>query len=175
MMQHNYNNALFKHPAVLDNLVFGVPFATDAQMREFLYKRYMMYDLAYPDENTMAIVLQARADAIKDYYIALYDTSTWEYDPLANVDAEETRTITVNGTLTNESDVYQYPASTTSRQTGKQVDTQRPNTTTTDTFIRKGNIGVTASQTLVQMSRDLLLNFIDKYTHEFNHCFMLTM
>lgn len=117
-----------------------------------------------------------------------WDTQYFEYDPISNYDMEEKMTddetvhefghgmsgsYTVNGTIENKkagfnSSDYQKDTQNISQNTGSQSNTE--NGTNTDTrnytLTRKGNIGVTTSQQMIESERNLWMwNYFEEIVY----------
>lgn len=199
-------------------------------------ERYLLEDWIYDNENLQRRAIQLIADLNKDKYNKIYETTQYHYDPIANVDADETETRTITGTRTStrtlNTDTTRTPnittanvgvketitpgdettteynnpvVGTTSRAIGKRTVAAEASTTehdgsvtmtgtetTSDTGtiadvesfnnykdelhrIRKGNIGVTMTQQLIEAERRIIIKLEEMYLEEFSSAFMITM
>lgn len=105
-------------------------------------------------------ILQAMGDFLsgKEYELnGLYETTQFEYDPIANYDMTESSRdedrATTGGESTESSTSFD---STTQKDTGKTVSSGTANNTNIHTLQRSGNIGVTSSQQLIEAQRGVL-------------------
>ena len=90
-------------------------------------------EIIYPNFDTMKLAIGVWSDAEQDTWRKMYATVMMEYNPLWNVDADIVNIGSVMGF--NEDDNWSDAAKETQRRTG--------------------NIGVTASQDLIQKERDI--------------------
>lgn len=105
-------------------------------------------------------ILQAMGDFLsgKEYELnGLYESTQYEYDPIANYDMTETSRdedrATTSGSSTESSTSFD---STTPKDTGKTESSGSANNTNIHTLQRSGNIGVTSSQQLIEAQRGVL-------------------
>lgn len=83
---------------------------------------------------------------------ALWNTLNFEYDPISNYDMVETEGTTAGSTTDANSGIYGFNS-----QQASPSDTSHSTTNGNEnrTLTRKGNIGVTTSQQMIQSERDL--------------------
>lgn len=133
-------------------------------------------------------------------YSTLYNTTRLTYDPIANVDGVETITTTKEGSEINNGSNTFSPA-TTSTTTSKsnayddtelrenaedtttssgEDNTEYTNTKSFDNYkevvqnVRKGNIGVTSTQNLIEQERNIsLFSIIDIVCSDIAHLILL--
>lgn len=105
-------------------------------------------------------ILQAMGDFLsgKEYELnGLYESTQFEYDPIANYDMTESSRdedrATTGGESTESSTSFD---STTQKDTGKTVSSGTANNTNIHSLQRSGNIGVTSSQQLIEAQRGVL-------------------
>ena len=105
-------------------------------------------------------ILQAMGDFLsgKEYELnGLYETTQFEYDPIANYDMTESSRdedrATTGGESTESSTSFD---STTQKDTGKTVSSGTASNTNIHSLQRSGNIGVTSSQQLIEAQRGVL-------------------
>lgn len=105
-------------------------------------------------------IIQAMGDFLsgKEYELnGLYETTQFEYDPIANYDMTESSRdedrATTSGDSTESSTSFD---STTQKDVGKTVSSGTANNTNIHTLQRSGNIGVTSSQQLIEAQRGVL-------------------
>lgn len=105
-------------------------------------------------------ILQAMGDFLsgKEYELnGLYESTQFEYDPIANYDMTETSRdedrATTSGDSTESSTSFD---STTQKDIGKTVSSGTANNTNIHSLQRSGNIGVTSSQQLIEAQRGVL-------------------
>ena len=55
-------------PDFFDKIAFGLDWWTDEKIIKSLRARYLFEKFVYQDKGTMQYLLQAKADALKDYY-----------------------------------------------------------------------------------------------------------
>lgn len=105
-------------------------------------------------------IIQAMGDFLsgKEYELnGLYESTQFEYDPIANYDMTESSRdedrATTSGDSTESSTSFD---STTQKDTGKTVSSGTANNTNIHSLQRSGNIGVTSSQQLIEAQRGVL-------------------
>ena len=124
-------------------------------------------------------ILQAMGDFLsgKEYELnGLYESTQFEYDPIANYDMTETSRdedrATTSGNSTESSTSFD---STTQKDTGKTVSSGTANNTNIHSLQRSGNIGVTSSQQLIEAQRGVLtFDFIQYVADLINENFCST-
>lgn len=124
-------------------------------------------------------ILQAMGDFLsgKEYELnGLYETTQFEYDPIANYDMTESSRdedrATTSGNSTESSTSFD---STTQKDTGKTVSSGTANNTNIHSLQRSGNIGVTSSQQLIEAQRGVLtFDFIQYVADLINENFCST-
>lgn len=123
-------------------------------------------------------ILQAMGDFLsgKEYELnGLYESTQFEYDPIANYDMTETSRdedrATTSGDSTESSTSFD---STTQKDIGKTVSSGTANNTNIHSLQRSGNIGVTSSQQLIEAQRGVLtFDFIQYVADLINENFCL--
>lgn len=124
-------------------------------------------------------ILQAMGDFLsgKEYELnGLYESTQFEYDPIANYDMTESSRdedrATTSGDSTESSTSFD---STTQKDTGKTVSSGTASNTNIHTLQRSGNIGVTSSQQLIEAQRGVLtFDFIQYVADLINENFCST-
>lgn len=199
-MEYKNPNLVMNKTEIFTNLNFGLTWITDAEMRKHLKERYYFEECVYPNVGAMEFVLQHIADDKRDYFNKLYETTQYEYDPISNVDAHETWTETGKGKANARNNVMGDNSSKTASDTSEypmninqgrllqsnvgsgsylsntnSVGDQETESVITHTAERKGNIGVTMTQQLIEAERKIILNMVELYCDSFKNCFMITM
>lgn len=124
-------------------------------------------------------ILQAMGDFLsgKEYELnGLYESTQFEYDPIANYDMTESSRdedrATTSGDSTESSTSFD---STTQKDIGKTVSSGTANNTNIHSLQRSGNIGVTSSQQLIEAQRGVLtFDFIQYVADLINENFCST-
>lgn len=133
-------------------------------------------------------------------YSTLYNTTRFTYDPIANVDGVETITTTKEGSeINNGSNTFSPGATSTTTSKSNAYDdtelrenaedtttssgednTEYTNTKSFDNYkevvqnVRKGNIGVTSTQNLIEQERNIsLFSIIDIVCSDIAHLILL--
>ena len=186
---------LVKHyPKILEQINFNVPFATDDIILDRMKRHYRMYSYLYKCIEDNIAALQDVADLKREYYKELYDTTQFEYNPIENYNMVESEHIDDKRTTDNSNVQTPHNWITSVKQGGYEdggtavetsESTQTGTYTTEDnghnndlsdrTLTRKGNIGVTTTQQMIQSSRDIILNLIEMYVNEFADCFNIEL
>ena len=178
----NYPNLVMDHSPVFLNLTFKLNWITDAELRDLLFRRYYFYEMVYPDERSMALALQTKADFLCEYYNKLYETTRYKYNPIENYSMTETSEEDVNDSGNSKAggsaDALQFPMDSNEARPVQRNETQSDASSTNNrkakrTLKRSGNIGVTTSQQMIQSERELILNICESYAAEFRDMFML--
>lgn len=163
-------------PDVFVSLYTSLPSGVDAdQTIDNILAKCGDLELMWPDWDFMQRQIGLWAVRNLKTWTDLYASTNFVYDPIANVDA----TITINrggsngGTVTNESSVAAYNTATLQPE-AKTVTTPSTTWGDTSTETRKGNIGVTATQDLIQKQREVVqFNIYDFIAESFKKEFCL--
>lgn len=152
-------------------------------------------ELLYADINTMKLAITTWSVAHLLSWEKLYNTMIVEYNPIWNVDANETETgkrgiiRNMNGTNTEDvdlttteavqgfnSDTWSNARKTTQDGTNEYTIENEENVQDDNTITRRrtGNIGVTATQDLIQKEREIAeFSIIEYITQSFKERFCL--
>lgn len=98
-------------------------------------------EIIYPNFDTMKLAIGVWSEAEQDTWRKMYATQMAEYNPLWNVDAD------IKNDSTVVDSVMGFNVSTAWSDANKNVISEHQ--------VRTGNIGVTASQDLIQKERDV--------------------
>ena len=164
---------------IWDNTIFddlNVPTGVDkTETVDNILRKCGDLELLWPDWDFMKSAISTWSTKNAVTWTKLQESTAFVYDPIANVDA----TITINrggsngGTVTNESSVAAYNTATLQPE-AKTVTTPSTTWGDTSTETRKGNIGVTATQDLIQKQREVVqFNIYDFIAESFKKEFCL--
>ena len=177
-------NLLMNHSPVLLAIDFNVPFGTNEEIRNLMFRYYYAWEMVWPNETLMAHQLQNRADLNREYWTHIWETTRYDYDPIENYNRYEEYTDIENNTGNSNSvgsaDTSQYPMTTGG---AKKVTSGADKTTTDTTNDRRtnhtahlhGNIGVTTTQEMIEQERRITLRLMEDYIRDFSGLFMLTI
>lgn len=131
---------------------------------------YLMFQLGFETPGRFKHELNTRMREIMPYYVELYKTTLFEYNPIENYSMQEEFTEDVKSAGKNTAKAIEK-TSDTPQGTIKNLETylssatqnegessNEGNSNTKNKGWRKGNIGVTSSQQLIQQERDLIIN-----------------
>lgn len=109
-------------------------------------------------DKTQILIMIGNFLQSKEYELnGLYASTLFEYDPISNYDmleeSEDTDEAETSGSSTESSTSFD---STTQKDTGKTISSGESSNTNTHTLTRKGNIGVTTSQQMIDQERGVL-------------------
>lgn len=165
---------------------FEYPFYKEEYRKSFEKKfinKYMFREIGLPTPFQFVHFFKTTLNEIMPYYVELYKTTLYEYDPIMNYDlSEEITSIgggsseqfnsnvntdnslvknsdTPNGesNLNNPKNVSDMSASTTDNEsTSTSNGTQK--STNSQTRKTSGNIGVQTTQDMIQKQRDIIIN-----------------
>ena len=179
-----YDNTIF------DGLVLPDGIDKDAVINNILLTCAEL-EVVYPEFETMKTAIDIWSKSNQYTWQKLYNTTTVEYNPLWNVDADITETDTGSSNLTgndnrtmNSSDIKSVQGFNESKWVNAEKhdfngsdDLNRSQTVdneNTRTIRRTGNIGVTTSQQLLSQERDFVqFNMINYITESFKKRFCL--
>lgn len=181
---------------VLDYLQLPAALDPDTVKNNLLMETASL-EILYPDPDFLKKAIGIWSEKQLPVWQQLYDTTQYEYDPIANYDRTEHVVETTEGSTTGSSSgesssTSSGSSSTTSKKTaynsnafadsgktesqGQQTDSssdsaessqERSDSRTLDSTVR-GNIGVTSTQQLIQAQRDVVqFNVIDHIIHDF--------
>ena len=132
-------------------------------------------EIVLPDPDILKSMIGVWSTKNAQAWQDLYDSTQFDYDPIANVDATEFRQrYGVNGgTVTTEGQTAAYNSATYQPE-AKTTVTPNTNWNDADTLTRKGNIGVMSTQTLIKEQREVVnYNVYDVITNSFKETFCL--
>lgn len=181
---------------VLDSLQLPAALDPDTVKNNLLMETASL-EILYPDPDFLKQAIGIWSEKQLPVWQQLYDTTQYEYDPIANYDRKEHVVETTEGSTTGSSSgesssTSSGSSSTTSKKTaynsnafadsgkteseGQQTDSssdsaetsqERSDSRTLDSTVR-GNIGVTTTQQMIQSQRDVVqFNVIDHIIHDF--------
>lgn len=140
------------------------------KLEKKIVDHYAMRQIGFETFGRFKHELNTRMREIMPYYVELYKTTQFDYNPIENysmteefTEAGNTKGATSSKTLDKFSDTPQNEVKnldshlTTASQNDSSVDSSTSNDST-HTGWRKGNIGVTTSQQMIQAERDIILN-----------------
>ena len=132
-------------------------------------------EIGLPDPDILKSMIGVWSTKNAQAWQDLYDSTQFDYDPIANVDADERTTrngkqggsvTTVGETAAYNSTAYQPEAKTTVSPSTNWNDFEQKT--------RHGNIGVTSTQTLIKEQREVVnYNVYDVITKSFKETFCL--
>jgi len=165
LSMYNYDDTLFENlqvPAAVPDK--NIPAAVRSVAIAKILLDCAEYEVMYPDIDFMKFAIANWSLVNANKWNKLWYTENIEYDPIANVDAQETEThnLTYGRNLSygrNDKGNYQGFNSSDYRPVTQQDDTDTENGNTSDTGSitkeRHGNIGVTSTQTLIREDREI--------------------
>lgn len=162
---YNYDNTVFDGLTVpAGNEDEGIPAAVKAVAIAKILIDCAEFELMYPDLDFMKMAITNFSMINRQKWDKLYFTEYVKYDPIANVDSNETETHNLkyardlNYTI-NDTGKYSGFNSSTMRDVTNQNAANRDAGYTDDTGTikkeRHGNIGVTSTQQLIQSEREV--------------------
>ena len=171
--------AMYKYdPAIFDEM--SLPEGVDKQnVIDNILLSCAELSIIYPDPDILKYAIRNWSTIELPVWQKLYDTTTFEYNPIWNVDADITRTTDRNidraGDNENIASVKGYNSNSWSEADKTDGDySDNTKEATTETEKRHGNIGVTATQDLIQKERDIAeFNIYDHITQSFKKRFCI--
>lgn len=128
-------------------------------------------------DKTQILVMIGNFLQSKEYELnGLYASTLFDYDPISNYDmkedSEDSDEASSSGSSTESSTSFD---STTQKETGMTESSGESSNTNTHTLTRKGNIGVTTSQQMIEQERGVLtFDFIQYVADLINENFCST-
>lgn len=134
---------------------------------------YLMFQLGFETPGRFKHEINTRMREIMPYYVELWKTTQFEYNPIENYSMREEFTEDVASSGKNTGNTVEK-MSDTPQGTVENLDTHLTSATqhegisenegksnTLNTGWRKGNIGVTTTQQMIEQERNIIIN-IDK-------------
>ena len=128
-------------------------------------------------DKTKILIMIGNFLQSKEYELnGLYASTLFEYDPISNYDmleeSEDTDEAETSGSSTESSTSFD---STAQKETGMTESSGESSNTNTHTLTRKGNIGVTTSQQMIDQERGVLtFDFVQHVADLINENFCST-
>ena len=149
-----------------------------------IVEHYAMFQLGFETPGRFKYELNVRMREIMPYYVELWKTTQFEYNPIENYSMREEFTEDVASEGTNKGTTIEK-VSDTPQGTVKNLDTHISSATqnegnssntgksnTLNTGWRKGNIGVTTTQQMIQSERDIIINIDMMIVEELKDLFL---
>lgn len=195
---YQFDNTIFDDFQLPDPLI-----SQKDEIVENLLTECAEFEILYADSDFMKFAIKSWSSINKPIWQHLYETTQYEYDPIANYDRtekwtdEDTRQITNDRTADLKDELTHGHAITNSQNSyenaglvdsAKQSNSGKDTTTTTgtDKYLEKhsgkvireghayGNIGVTSSQDLILQEREIAeFNIIARIIDDFKMRFCL--
>lgn len=163
-------------PTVLDLLQLPTEVDADTVKNNLLLETEAL-EILYPDPGFLKQAIGAWSEKQLPVWQQLYDTTQYEYDPIANYDrtehVEESSSGSSSGSDSSTAKKTAYN-SNTFQDTGKtesEGQNQSEGSRTYDATVR-GNIGVTTSQQMIEAQREVVkFNIVDYIINDFTKRF----
>ena len=140
------------------------------ELEKKIVDHYLMFQLGFETPGRFKHELNTRMREIMPYYVELWKTTQFDYNPIENYSMQEEFTEDVNSKGTNKAKNTEKFSDTPQGKI-ENLDTHLTNATQNEGESenegtsnsknkgwRKGNIGVTTSQQMIQQERDLIIN-----------------
>lgn len=186
------NRKVYNHPEIFVNLRHNMPFANDTEINNALKLFFYNWSMCYDDVNLLYTMLQNFATMQRDYWLQLWKTLTYEYNPLNNYDITEeheyseeealSRSSTTYGKSDNKN--YEKPLDTSSEKERSQNTTVQDSTgedeegkvRTYRTKNRKyGDASLRSVPEFIKIERSICMSIINDYVQSFKRFFYLDM
>ena len=186
------NRKVYNHPEVFINIRHDMPFASDTEINNALKLFFYNWSMCYDDVNLLSKMLQNFATMRRDYWLQVYKTLTYEYDPLNNYDITEeheyseeeasSRSSTTYGKSDNKN--YEKPLDMSSEKERSQNTTTQDSTgedeegkiRTYRTKNRKyGDASLRSVPEFIEIERSICMSILDDYVQSFKSFFYLDM
>lgn len=148
---------------MLEHIKFDVCWIGDVALREKFFNHYCQMHPVLDCCRTRQRV-QELADLNRDYYNHLYATTQYEYNPIENyaMVEQEDENINSNGVgsqyAENENRKIPISENDDSHSRGRRLT-------------RRGNIGVTTSQQMIESERNIIIKITEMYLNIFSALF----
>jgi len=146
------------------------------ELNKKIIEHYAMRQIGFETFGRFKYELNVRMREIMPYYVELWKTTQYEYNPIENYSMEEEfndLTDSKANSLDKMSDTPQNIVDNIDKHISQA--TQHDGTGKTDTKHngwRRGNIGVTTSQQMIQSQRDITINIDMLIIEELNDLFL---
>ena len=136
------------------------------ELEEKIINHYACRQIGFETFGRFKHELKTRMFEIMPYYVELYKTTQFEYNPIENYSMKEdgTDTGTSNMDGSNENRYSDTPMGEINNldshltEASRDKSSSKSESKTTHTFSRKGNIGVTTTQQMIEQERKLIIN-----------------
>lgn len=181
---------VYNHPEVFINIQHNMPFASNTEINNALKLFFYNWSMCYDDINLLSTMLQNFATMQRDYWLQLYKTLTYDYDPLNNYDITEeheyseeeasSRSSTTYGKSDNKN--YEKPLDMSSEKERSQNTTIQDSTgedeegkiRTYRTKNRKyGDASLRSVPEFIEIERRIAISILNDYVQSFKRFFYL--
>ena len=143
-----------------------------AELEQKIVDHYAMRQIGFETFGRFKHELNRKMREIMPYYVELYKTTLFEYNPIENYNMEEGSTDISNGkNLMRESDTPMSEVDNIDKYMSRAVKSDG-DSKSDHTAYRHGNIGVTTTQQLIQSERDIIVNIDMLIIEELNDLFL---
>ena len=186
------NRKIYNHPEVFINIRHDMPFASDTEINNALKLFFYNWSMCYDDVNLLSTMLQNFATMQRGYWLQMYKTLTYDYDPLNNYDITEeheyseeeasSRSSTTYGKSDNKN--YEKPLDASSEKERSQNTTTQDSTgedeegkiRTYRTKNRKyGDASLRSVPEFIEIERSICMSILNDYVQSFKRFFYLDM
>lgn len=186
------NRKVYNHPELFVALRHDMPFAADNEINNALKLFFYNWSMCYDDVNICSTLMQNFVTMQRDYWLQLYRTTTYDYDPLKNYDMTEeheyseeeasSRSSTTYGKSDNKN--YEKPLDTSAEKERSQNTTTQDSTgedeegriRTYRTVNRKyGDASLRSVPEFIKIERETCISLLNNYVQSFKRFFYLDM
>jgi len=169
-----------------------MPFATDNEINNALKLFFYNWSMCYDDVTLFSTLMQNFANMQRNYWLQMYRTTTYDYDPLKNYDMTEeneyseeeasSRSSTTYGKSDNKN--YEKPLDTSGEKERSQNTTTQDSTgedeegriRTYRTVNRKyGDSSLRSVPEFIKIERQTCISLLNDYVQSFKRFFYLDM
>lgn len=186
------NRKIYSNPDLFIGLKHDMPFATDTEINNALKLFFWNWSMCYDDVNFCTASLQNFIDIEREYWLHLYRTTTYKYDPLVNYnitisetvseDEATSRTSETEGGSDNRNFEKPFDGDTekertqnkTSQQSfGKEDEGKAGNRTRT--YTEQGDKSLRSLPEFIEIERRTIISLLNDYVQSFKRFFYLDL
>ncbi len=186
-----YPNLVKDHPELFLNIEFHLDWIDDSKMRDLMKRHFAFEEMAYPDVDTQAYAVQARADLLAEHYNKLFsliglseqttENPLWNYDRFEDI--EEATKNKAQSSVNSDTLGSQFPMDKGIKKPVSESEGKSNANTSADGALDHhghvyGNIGVQTLGAIEESTEEMyarLYRLKERYLAEFDDYFMLSM
>lgn len=184
------NRKVYNNDTIFVSLKHDLPFATDEEINNALLLFFWNWSMCYDDVNYCSTSLQNFIKMERDYWLHMYRTTTYKYDPLKNYDITITEGYTEDEATSRTSETsgesdnrnFEKPFDSTEEKERTQNKTGQKSSGSEDegrakntirTYHEEGDKSLRTIPEFIRIERKTIISLLNDYVQSFKRFFYL--